>query len=91
MTSFRVDAYLLPTDGYENTMKKNKFIEFIRVAPHGTSLPFTLDVQWVDTAGNPTKTGSISGTIVTVLEVEDESPVVVFSSGERVSLDTLDD
>lgn len=48
----------------------------------------SLEVQWVDSAGNPTKRGSISGTIETIIEIEDEDSIVVFSTGERVSLGT---
>jgi hypothetical protein len=89
MTTPTPDAYLLATDDPENENKKQSFIEHISVAPMGSKVPMYLEVQWVDSLGNPSKTGSISGTIETVIEFEGEAPIVVFSTGERVSLETF--
>lgn len=83
------DAYLLPTDDYDSSIRKQRFIDHLVSAPLGSKIPMSLNVQWVDSLGEPTKTGSISGTIVTVIEFEDEDAIVVFSTGERVSLGTL--
>lgn len=89
MTTPTPDAYLLATDDYANNEKKLRFIEHVTVAPLGSKIPMALTVQWVGSLGNPTKTGSISGTIETLIEFEGEAPIVVFSTGERVSLETF--
>jgi hypothetical protein len=89
MTTPTPDAYLLDTDEAENQIRKQRFIDHVSVAPLGSRIPMSLDVQWVDSLGNPTKTGTISGTIETVIEFEGEEPIVVFSTGERISLETF--
>lgn len=86
--TIRPDAYLVPVVSIENRTKKQRFIEHVERAPLGSKIPMSLEVQWVDSAGNPTKRGSISGTIETIIEIEDEDSIVVFSTGERVSLGT---
>jgi hypothetical protein len=87
--TIKPDAYLLPTSNPENETKKQGFINYIQIAPVGAKIPFLLEVQWVDSSGNPSKQGSISGTIETIIEIEDEAPIVVFSTGERISLATF--
>lgn len=87
--TIRPDAYLVPVDCAENNRKKQLFIDHVERAPLGSKIPMSLDVQWVDSAGNPTKRGSISGTIETIIEIEDEDSIVVFSTGERISLATF--
>lgn len=89
MTTPTPDAYLLDTDDSECKDKKKRFVEHVSVAPLGSKIPMSFEVQWVDAAGNPTKTGSISGTIETIIEFEGEAPIVVFSTGERISLETF--
>lgn len=89
MTTPTPDAYLLDTDDSECRSKKKRFIEHVSVAPLGSKIPMSFEVQWVDAAGNPTKTGSISGTIETLIEFEGEEPIVVFSTGEKISLETF--
>ena len=86
--TIRPDAYLVPVVSIENRTKKQRSIEHVERAPLGSKIPMSLEVQWVDSAGNPTKRGSISGTIETIIEIEDEDSIVVFSTGERVSLGT---
>lgn len=87
--TIRPDAYLTPVEYAENNRKKQQFIEHVERAPLGSKIPMTLDVQWVDSSGNATKRGTISGTIETVIELEDEDSIVVFSTGERISLATF--
>jgi hypothetical protein len=89
MTTPTPDAYLLNTDNSENRRKKQLFIDHVSVAPLGSKIPMSLEVQWVDSSGNPTKISSISGTIETVIEFEGEAPIIVFSTGERISLETF--
>lgn len=89
MTTPAPDAYLLHTEDSENSRKKSRFIEHVTVAPLGSKIPMSFQVQWVDSSGNPTKTGFISGTIETVIEFEGEEPIVVFSTGEKISLETF--
>lgn len=87
--TIRPDAYLTPVEYAENNHKKQQFIEHVERAPLGSKIPMSLDVQWVDSSGNPTKRGTISGTIETIIELEDEDSIVVFSTGERISLATF--
>lgn len=89
MTTPTPDAYLLDTDDHDNRARKRLFIEHVAVAPLGTKIPMSFEVQWVDSLGNPTKKGSISGTIETVIEFAGDDPIVVFSTGERISLETF--
>lgn len=91
MTTPTPDAYLIDTDDYENKNKKRRFVEHVTVAPLGSKIPMSLDVQWVDSLGNPTRKGTISGVIETIIEFEGDAPIVVFSTGERVSLETFRD
>lgn len=87
--TIRPDAYLIPVEYAENNRKKQLFIEHVERAPLGSKIPMSLAVQWVDSSGNPTKRGTISGTIETIIELEDEDSIVVFSTGERISLGTF--
>lgn len=92
MNPLTPNAYLLPTDDdSQGTEKRRKFVQHMESAPIGAKVPFILNVQWVDSSGNPTKQGTISGTIETLIELDGEEPIVVFSTGERVSLSTLSD
>lgn len=89
MNAIIPDAYLLFAEDPDNAAKKRKFVQHMEIAPIGAKVPFTLDVQWVDSSGNATKKGSISGTIETLIEVEGEETIAVFSTGERISLQTF--
>lgn len=89
MATPKPDAYLLFVEDSDDSVKKHHFIEHVLAAPLGSKIPFMFDVQWVDSAGEPTKTGRISGTIETLIELQGEEPMVVFSTGEIISLGTF--
>lgn len=86
------DAFLLGprVNDHVSMTKMNRFLEHVQDAPTGSKIPFALDVQWVDRDGEPTQRGRISGTIETIIEISGQKPVVVFSTGERISLDTFE-
>lgn len=89
MTIPSPDAYLtLPTD-LANQVKMAQFISHLTVAPIGSKIPMSAEVQWIDSLGNPTKTGTISGTVETLIEFDGEAPIAVLSTGEKISLSTI--